>query len=80
MNASIENRIFGPAPRLIIDNVMKVEGTFEYRRQKKKPINKWEKDRFDILVNNAGIVVFLSSEKAHWITGQRVGASGGMFL
>jgi NAD(P)-dependent dehydrogenase (short-subunit alcohol dehydrogenase family) len=27
-----------------------------------------------------GIVAFLSSEKAHWITGQRIEASGGMFL
>jgi NAD(P)-dependent dehydrogenase (short-subunit alcohol dehydrogenase family) len=26
------------------------------------------------------IVAFLSSEKAHWITGQRIEASGGMFL
>jgi NAD(P)-dependent dehydrogenase (short-subunit alcohol dehydrogenase family) len=27
-----------------------------------------------------GIVAFLASEKAHWITGQRIEASGGMFL
>ena len=27
-----------------------------------------------------GIVAFLTSEKAHWITGQRIEASGGMFL
>lgn len=26
------------------------------------------------------IVAFLTSEKAHWITGQRIEASGGMFL
>lgn len=26
------------------------------------------------------VVAFLASEKAHWITGQRIEASGGMFL
>jgi NAD(P)-dependent dehydrogenase (short-subunit alcohol dehydrogenase family) len=27
-----------------------------------------------------GIVAFLCSERAHWITGQRIETSGGMFL